>query len=77
MNQNAFMLAIAGGALVWWLWTQQRTGRAAFVEPRRTAAGTWQYPAGSLPGPTEVTYRDPSGAVLFRPDAPDPMASPF
>lgn len=73
MNQNALLIAIAGGLAVWWLWRRQGGASlqtAAIPEPR-LIAGSWQYPAGSVPGPSATTYRDPSGAVLMRPDAPE------
>ena len=75
MNQNALLLAVAGGLAVWWLWKRQGGGQvqSMTLEPVQTAQGTWQYPAGSVPGPSPTTYRDPSGAVLFRPDAPSPV----
>jgi hypothetical protein len=76
MNQNALLIAVAGGLAVWWLWKRQQPQSATqsiVPQPRLTQSGTWQYPAGSVPGPTESTFRDPSGAVLMRPDAPGPV----
>ena len=76
MNRNMpLILAVAGGALVWFLW-RQRQANAAITSapaPRLTTAGTWEYPRGSAIGPTDVTYRDPSGAVVFRPDYEGPV----
>ena len=78
MNQNALLIAVAGGLAVWWLWRQQQAPAGAALqtadvrEPMLDVqTGTWQYPAGSVTGPTQTTYRDPTGAVLMRPDAPD------
>ena len=73
MNQNALIIAAIGGLAIWWLWRQQQGGAAVAAEPRLTATGTWQYPAGSMPGPTETTWRDPSGAVLFKPSYEGPV----
>lgn len=78
MNQNAILIAVAGGLAVWWLWRQQQAPAmlqtADIPEPLLDVqTGTWSYPAGSVTGPTQTTYRDPSGAVLFRPDAPAPV----
>ena len=73
MNQNALLIAVAGGLAVWWLWRRQT--QASVTGPPEpmlnVQTGTWSYPAGSMPGPSETTYRDPSGAVLMRPDAPE------
>ena len=68
------MIAVAGGLAVWWLWRRQGgTVQTLTLQPVQTAQGTWQYPAGSMPGPSPETYRDPTGAVLFKPTYEGPI----
>lgn len=76
MNQNALLIAVAGGLAVWWLWRRQQQAGPAGQPPEpllNVQTGTWSYPAGSMPGPSDVTYRDPTGAVLFKPDYEGPI----
>ncbi len=75
MNQNALLIAVAGGLAVWWLWRRQGGGQVQTMtlQPVQTAQGTWQYPAGSMPGPSPETYTDPTGAVLFKPTYEGPI----
>jgi len=68
----AILVALVGAAAVFFF-MQRRAQAATVADPRQTASGTWQYPAGSLPGPTPTTYRDPEGAVLFKPDYTGPV----
>ena len=69
----ALMIAIVGAAAVFFF--MQQTARASVVPPlpRLSPGGTWEYPPGTSAGPTESTYRDPAGAVLFKPDYTGPV----
>ena len=68
----ALMVAIIGAAAVFFF--MQQTARASVVPPLpRLTSGGWEYPPGTSPGPTDTTYRDPTGAVLFKPDYTGPV----